>query len=53
MKSLALWYAPRRTINSEIGPMNSDTRTLECIIQIGSTSQTVRIGQRVRVQFPD
>lgn len=51
--SLALWYAPRRTANAEIMAMNSDTRTLECIIQIESTSRTLRIGQRVRVQFPD
>ncbi|HEY7329389.1 MAG TPA: hypothetical protein VH592_17240 [Gemmataceae bacterium] len=51
--SLALWYAPRRTLSAEIVPMNSDSRTLECVIQIGSTTQTLRIGQRVRVQFRD
>jgi|SRR5579884_311889 len=51
--SLALWYAPRRTANAEIMTMNSDTRTLECLIHIESTSRTLRIGQRVRVQFPD
>jgi multidrug resistance efflux pump len=51
--SLAQWYAPRRTLTAEIVPINSDTRTLECIIQITSTSQTLRIGQRVRVQFRD
>ncbi len=51
--SLALWYAPRRTANAEIMAMNSDTRTLECLIHIESTTRTLRIGQRVRVQFPD
>lgn len=51
--SLALWYAPRRTANAEVMVMNSDTRTLECLIHIESTSRTLRIGQCVRVQFPD
>jgi multidrug resistance efflux pump len=51
--SAALWYAPRRTANAEIMAMNSDTRTLECLIHIESTSRTLRIGQCVRVQFPD
>ncbi len=51
--SLALWYAPRRTANAEIMAMSSDTRTLECLIHIESTSRTLRIGQCVRVQFPD
>lgn len=51
--SLARWYAPRRTASPELLSMNSDVRTLECIIAIDSTSQEIRIGQRVRVQFPD
>jgi multidrug resistance efflux pump len=51
--SAALWYAPRRTANAEIMAINSDTRTLECLIHIESTSRTLRIGQGVRVQFPD
>jgi multidrug resistance efflux pump len=50
---LALWYAPRRTLIAEIVPLNSDSRTLECVIEITSTSQTIRIGQRVSVQFRD
>jgi len=53
VERLALWYAPRRTLNAEIVPLNSDNRTLECIIQIISTSQPIRIGQRVSVQFRD
>lgn len=51
--SLALWYAPRRSATGEMMPMNGDNRTLECIIHIESTSQLLRIGQRVRVQFSD
>ena len=49
--SLAPWYAPRRTSSPEVLSMNNDVRSLECIIRIESTSQVIRIGQRVRVQF--
>jgi multidrug resistance efflux pump len=51
--SLARWYAHRRTASPEMLAMGNDVRTLECIITIESTSQEVRIGQRVRVQFPE
>lgn len=51
--SIANWYAPRRSSNSEIMSLNNDNRTLECIIQIESTKRDLRIGQRVRVQSPD
>jgi multidrug resistance efflux pump len=51
--SLARWYAHRRSASAEMLAMGNDVRTLECIIQIEATSQEVRIGQRVRVQFPD
>jgi multidrug resistance efflux pump len=51
--SIARWYAPRRTASPELLQMNNDVRTLECIIKIESTVQEVRIGQRVRVRFPD
>lgn len=51
--SIALWYAPRRTANAEILTMNNDNRTLECIIHLDPNSQEIRIGQRVRVKFPD
>lgn len=47
--SIANWYAPRRTANSEILSMNNDNRTLECIIHIESSPRELRIGQRVRV----
>jgi multidrug resistance efflux pump len=51
--SIARWYAPRRSATPEMLTMNNDVRTLECIIKIESTSQEIRIHQRVRVQFPD
>lgn len=51
--SLAHWYAPRRNAAPEMLSMNNDVRTLECIVKIESTSQEIRIGQRVRVQFPE
>ena len=51
--SLARWYAHRRNATAEMLSMNNDGRTLECIITIESTSQEIRIGQRVRVRFPD
>lgn len=50
--SLALWYAPRRNASPDLLAMNNDVRTLECIIKIESKSREIRIGQRVRVQFP-
>jgi multidrug resistance efflux pump len=53
--SIAPWYAPRRTASTEVLSINNDARTLECIIHIESKSQQtqIRIGQRVRVQFPN
>jgi multidrug resistance efflux pump len=51
--SLAQWYAQRRSATPELLQVSGgDTRTLECIITIESTTQDLRIGQRVRVQFP-
>lgn len=47
--SIANWYAPRRSANSEILSMNNDNRTLECIIHIEASPRELRIGQRVRV----
>jgi membrane fusion protein (multidrug efflux system) len=52
VRSLASWYAPRRTATPEMFPMNNDAPTVECIIQIESNTQVIRIGQRVRVKFP-
>ncbi len=51
--SIAGWYARRRTVAPEMPSLNNDVRTLECIIEIEPESAEVRIGQRVRVQFPD
>lgn len=52
--SIARWYAPHRNSASpEMMAMNNEVRTLECIVQIESTSREIRIGQRVRVQFPE
>jgi multidrug resistance efflux pump len=51
--SIARWYANRRSASAELLPVGNEVRTLECIIRIESTSQEVRIGQRVRVQFPE
>jgi HlyD family secretion protein len=51
--SLARWYAHRRTASPEMLSMNNDVRTLECIISIELIKQEIRIGQRVRVIFPD
>jgi multidrug resistance efflux pump len=53
VRSLASWYAPRRTATPEMFQMNSDSPTVECIIQIESKTQQIRIGQRVRVRFPN
>lgn len=51
--SIARWYAPHRSATSpEIPSLGNEVRTLECIIHIESTTREVRIGQRVRVQFP-
>lgn len=49
--SVARWYAHRRSASPEMMGLNNDARTLECIVQIDSTSQEVRMGQRVRVHF--
>lgn len=51
--SIAQWYAPRRSANAEILTMNNDNRTLECIVHLDANSQEIRIGQRVRVNFPN
>ncbi len=51
--SIAQWYAPRRSASPEIMMMNNDNRTLECIIHIDYRAHEIRIGQRVRVQFPN
>lgn len=53
VSSIAHWYSPRRTASPEMLAMSSDVRTLECIITIDSRRQEIRIGQRVRVKFPD
>lgn len=50
---IARWYAPRRTFNAQVLRTGNDDRTVECIIHIDSPSQTLRIGQRVRVHPPD
>jgi multidrug resistance efflux pump len=51
--SLASWYAHRRSASSEMLAVGNDMRPLECKVKIESTSQEVRIGQRVRVQFSE
>jgi multidrug resistance efflux pump len=50
--SIARWYARRRTLTPEMLAMSNDVRTLECIVELTSSSPEVRIGQRVRIQFP-
>jgi multidrug resistance efflux pump len=50
---IARWFASRRTINTDLLPTNGDNRTAECIIHVDSPSRSLRIGQRVRVEFPD
>ena len=50
--SLAQWYAARRSSTPEILQVSNDARTLECIIHLDAITQDLRIGQRVRVQFP-
>jgi multidrug resistance efflux pump len=50
--TIARWYAHRRSASPEMLQLNNEARTLECIITIDSTSQELRLGQRVRVQFP-
>ncbi len=50
--SIARWYAPRRSSSSQLMQLGNDVRTLECVIKIDSTAQELRIGQRVRVEFP-
>jgi multidrug resistance efflux pump len=50
--SISRWYTHRRSIL--LDPLQyNDVRTLECVIKLESSAQTLRIGQRVRVQFPD
>jgi multidrug resistance efflux pump len=47
---VANWYATRRTaIPDRTQPLN--VRTLECIVQIDSSSPSLRIGQRMRVKL--
>ncbi|HWG42181.1 MAG TPA: hypothetical protein VN688_05295 [Gemmataceae bacterium] len=50
--AIARWYTHRRSASPDMLQVNNEARTLECIIKIDSTSQELRIGQRVRVQFP-
>jgi multidrug resistance efflux pump len=50
--SLAQWYATRRSSTPEVLQVSNDARTLECIIHLDAITQDLRIGQRVRVQFP-
>jgi multidrug resistance efflux pump len=45
---LSNWYLPRRTFLLDPARFN-DTRTLECVIKLGPTSPSLRIGQRVRL----
>jgi multidrug resistance efflux pump len=49
---ISRWFTHRRSIL--LDPLQyNDVRTLECVIKVDSNAQTLRIGQRVRVQFPD
>ena len=50
--SLAQWYATRRSSTPEVLQVSNDARTLECIIHLDAITPDLRIGQRVRVQFP-
>ncbi len=50
--SISRWYTHRRSILQDPLQFN-DVRTLECIIQLDPATHDLRIGQRVRVQFPD
>ena len=50
--SISRWITHRRSIL--LDPLQyNDVRTLECVIKLDSNAQTLRIGQRVRVQFAD
>lgn len=49
--SLSNWFTQRRSILLDPLQFN-DVRTLETIIHLDPSTQTLRIGQRVRVQFP-
>jgi multidrug resistance efflux pump len=50
--SISRWITHRRSIL--LDPLQyNDVRTLECVIKLDSNAQTLRIGQRVRVQFQD
>jgi multidrug resistance efflux pump len=50
--SISRWFTHRRSIL--LDPLQyNDVRTLECIIKLDSSGRTLRIGQRVRVRFPD
>jgi hypothetical protein len=51
--SVGRWYAAPRSASPEALAVGNEIRTLECLVKIESTSQEVRIGQRVRVQFPE
>jgi HlyD family secretion protein len=44
------WFAPRRSALPDILPVQ-EARTLECVVQIDSGPEPVRIGQRMRVTF--
>ncbi len=50
--SISRWFTHRRSIL--LDPLiYNDVRTLECVIEQVSSAPTLRIGQRVRVQFQD
>jgi multidrug resistance efflux pump len=44
------WIAPRRSLLDN-APLQRDSRTMECIIQLQDDHSSLRIGQRVRVIF--
>lgn len=46
---MADWYTHRRSQTQEPILLSSDSRTLECIVQLDTDQPPLRIGQRVRV----
>jgi multidrug resistance efflux pump len=50
VERIAGWYAHRRSIIQE--PLQfSDVRTLECLVKLDPGTYSIRVGQRVRVEF--
>jgi multidrug resistance efflux pump len=47
---IATWYGPRRTVLPETLPLQ-EARTLECTVALDAGKATLRVGQRVRVEF--